>query len=713
MPPFPDAMRPHGRLFAVSFIILFLELTCIRWFASTVIFLSFFTNLVLMACFLGTTVGCLTASSRRDYLRWTLPLLLLTTGAAAGLEWAYHHFWQLAIDVGSQRSPEVVYFGTEYRAKDPSKFLIPVEVIAGFFFVAIAAVFLGLGQALGRAFNAAPNRVTAYTVDLLGALTGIGVFAALAYFETPPRTWFLLAGGVSLAISHQQHSWRSAAALGGLYALMAFASVGTGHQQLFWSPYYRIQYDAAKGAIDVNGMAHQQMQDITKFQGAYIVPHALNRAAGQPPFQDMLIIGAGSGNDTAMALDQGVAHIDAVEIDAAINRIGAKDHPNHPFDDPRVTRHFDDGRSFLRHTDKQYDAVVYALVDSLVLHSGYSSLRLESFLFTQEAFRDVKARLKPGGVFVMYNYYRQGWIVARLAKMAEEVLGEKPIVISLPYQAKIAPGDSEADHFTVIMVGNGAAEKLTAMRKAMAADESKPKTDQSYVGAAEVDTAGVNLLPSDNWPFLYLKQAVIPFKPSVTGMILIAALSLGFLFTFAPVTQLRPNGQMFFLGAGFMLLETRGVVQMALLFGSTWVVNSFVFAAILLMALASNLTVHAFKPRRLWPFYAALALGLVVNLVVPLDQFLAFGNAWRAPISCAFVFVPIYFAGIIFASAFRDSRQPDVDFGSNVGGIILGGLSEYFSLVVGFKYLLLIAGGYYLLSYVLKPRTAPLPNVSC
>lgn len=695
------AARPYARLFLVSFLILFLELACIRWFASTVIFLSFFTNLVLMACFLGTTVGCLTASSRRDYLRWTLPLLLLTTVAAAGLEWAYHHFWQLAIDVGSQRSPEVVYFGTEYRAKDPSKFLIPVELIAGLFFVGIASVFLGLGQALGRAFNAAPSRVSAYSADLLGALAGIGAFALASYGQTRPLTWFIVAGLACVALRPKTSVWQ-VLVFGALLVLVS-DRVDAG---AFWSPYYRIQYDKEKANIDVNGMAHQTMQDITKFQGAYIVPHDLNRAAGQPPFQEMLVIGAGSGNDVAMALSQGVGHVDAVEIDPVIGRIGRNDHPNHPYGDPRVTRYFDDGRSFVRHTQKQYDAIVYALVDSLVLHSGYSSLRLESFLFTQEAFRDVKARLKPGGVFVMYNFYRQGWIVARLAKMAEEVFGEKPIVISLPYQAKIAPTDSEADHFTVIIAGNGATEKLAAMRASMAAGETKPKTDKAYVGAAEVDTAGVNLLPSDDWPFLYLKQASIPFKPSVTGMILIAGLSLAFLFAFAPVRQLRPNGQMFFLGAGFMLLETRGVVQMALLFGSTWVVNSFVFAAILVMALWSNLTVHAFAPRRMWPFYAALACGLLVNLVVPLDEFLAFGNAWRAPIACAFVFVPIYFAGIIFASAFRDSRQPDVDFGSNVGGIILGGLSEYFSLVVGFKSLLFIAGGYYLLSYVFRKKAA-------
>ena len=58
-----------------------------------------------------------------------------------------------------------------------------------------------------------------------------------------------------------------------------------------------------------------------------------------------------------------------------------------------------------------------------------------------------------------------------------------------------------------------------------------------------------------------------------------------------------PNGQMFFLGAGFMLLETKGVVHLALLFGSTWVVNSIVFFAILVMILLSNLYVLAVRPR--------------------------------------------------------------------------------------------------------------------
>ena len=83
----------------------------------------------------------------------------------------------------------------------------------------------------------------------------------------------------------------------------------------------------------------------------------------------------------------------------------------------------------MRHTEAKYDLAVYALVDSLMLHSGYSSLRLENFLFTHEAFEDVKRTLAPGGVFAMYNYFRQGWVVTRLAAMAEETFGTKPPVV--------------------------------------------------------------------------------------------------------------------------------------------------------------------------------------------------------------------------------------------------------------------------------------------
>ena len=135
-------------------------------------------------------------------------------------------------------------------------------------------------------------------------------------------------------------------------------------------------------------------------------------------------------------------------------------------------------------------------------------------------------------------------------------------------------------------------------------------------------------------------------------MALVAALSMVILFVFAPVRVVRPNARMFFLGAGFMLLETKGVVHMALLFGSTWVVNSIVFFAILVMILLSNFFVLALKPRVLWPYYLFLTVALLVNAVLPMSYFLNLPGTAKVVASCAVVFVPIFFAGVIFATTF-------------------------------------------------------------
>jgi hypothetical protein len=227
--------------------------------------------------------------------------------------------------------------------------------------------------------------------------------------------------------------------------------------------------------------------------------------------------------------------------------------------------------------------------------------------------------------------------------------------------------------------------------------------------------AALKLLPQDDWPQLYLREKKIPWEPTAVGMITIGVLAVLLVLVFAPVRTVRPNGQMFFLGAGFMLLETKGVVHMALLFGSTWVVNSIVFFAILVMILLANLFVVTVRPRKLWPYYVLLIAGLVVNALVPMDKFLALDVVARTVASCAVVFIPVFFAGVIFTTSFRDSTQPDVDFGSNVFGIILGGLSEQLSLVIGFNNLLLVAVAYYALSSVLRPRlrlpapAAPIP----
>ena len=210
---------------------------------------------------------------------------------------------------------------------------------------------------------------------------------------------------------------------------------------------------------------------------------------------------------------------------------------------------------------------------------------------------------------------------------------------------------------------------------------------------------------TDDWPFFYLRDRVVPAL-NLRGALVLAVLSILILAPLVPDRRVRPNWHMFFMGAGFMLLETKGVVHLALLFGSTWLVNSIVFFAILVMILCSNLWVLALRPKRFWPYYLLLAASLIVAIVVPMNTFLNLPGAARVVISCIVVFLPVFFAGVIFATSFRDAESPDLAFGSNVGGAILGGLSENLSLLIGFNNLCVVALLFYALSAVsLRKRT--------
>jgi hypothetical protein len=154
-----------------------------------------------------------------------------------------------------------------------------------------------------------------------------------------------------------------------------------------------------------------------------------------------------------------------------------------------------------------------------------------------------------------------------------------------------------------------------------------------------------------------------------------------------------------------MLIETKAVVTMALLFGGTWGVNSIVFMAVLLMILLANLWTFRLRPGRLWPYYAGLLLSLALNVFISLDSFLGMNRAVQVLGSCVLVFVPL-FAGVIFAASFKRTTQPDRAFGINVAGAMMGGLAEYTSMALGFKYVVLVAILFYVLSAIALTRAS-------
>ena len=222
-----NVRRKSTDLFLVSFLILFLELACIRWFASTVVFLTFFTNIVLLATFLGMSVGCLAAKNRRSLVETVMPALLVSVALAWAVLYVYSSFGEVMIDVGGQGSPQQIYFGTEYRAQDVSRFVVPLEAVAATFFTLVALTFIGLGQTMGRAFDSVPDRVTAYTVNIAGSLFGIVAMAALSYLETPPQAWFAIVVALCLYFVPRRTIWQFGCAAATLVVITLSGRTGS------------------------------------------------------------------------------------------------------------------------------------------------------------------------------------------------------------------------------------------------------------------------------------------------------------------------------------------------------------------------------------------------------------------------------------------------------------------------------------------------------
>lgn len=72
--------------------------------------------------------------------------------------------------------------------------------------------------------------------------------------------------------------------------------------------------------------------------------------------------------------------------------------------------------------------------------------------------------------------------------------------------------------------------------------------------------------------------------------------------------------------------------------------------------------------------------------------------------SMLMVGTPIFFAAICFAELFSMSADPGESFGWNILGAVIGGLLEFFSMIIGLKALLLVALGSYLIAFLLSGK---------
>jgi len=676
----PSPFGVRTRLVASSALMLFTELALIRWTGSNVVHLSYFSNFVLLGSFLGIGIGIL-RSGRAKRLPYYSPVML-------GLLVLVIAWKPVTVNRGSSSS--VIYF-TSLNTTGP-----PVWVILPIVFVAAAVVLAGPAELVGRCFAELP-RLTAYRYDLVGSLVGIVSFTALSFLGAPPIWWGVIVTVVFAALMIPRSraaapSGRSVVAAGVSAALVLaplLVMVGvlfheSTRPENSWSPYYKVQTKASTWqdvpllTITVNGVPHQQAIPADarlQWEPQYGLPY--DRAnAGKAP-KNVLIIGAGSGSDVAIALKKGAQHVDAVEIDPRIRDLGKALHPDRPYQDPRVTSHIDDGRAFLSRTDKKYDLILLALPDSLTLVNGASSLRLESYLFTEQAFKSAREHLNPGGAFAMYNYYRETWLIDRLASTAQSAFGHKPCV------------DKVGDDLQQAVVTVGLTD-----------------ADQTCKSEWAGPTAITPPPATDNRPFLYLFTDRIPSLYLVTlGLILVAGLiGVGIAGGGSSYRRMKPYADLFLLGAGFMLLETKSITGFALLFGTTWVVNAIVFAGVLVAVLAAVEVTRRFKTPPVKIMYALLFGGLALAWVFPDEWLLGMPVGLRAVVAVLIAFLPIFAANVIFAKRFTDTADGTASFGANLLGAMLGGCLEYAALVIGFDGLLIIAALLYAGAFLLTPK---------
>lgn len=663
----PLIKSPSVRLFLISFLILYFELAAIRFIPSQIRYVGFFSNIILLASFVGIGLGTI------FWQKIKIPSFSMPVGFL---------FFELVIGALKYdllvSSDQTIFFNTGFgRFAGEPTFLLPL-----IFFCVVAVIILP-AKILGGLFNEF-KPLKAYSINIAGSILGILAFSLISFLGWGPGFWFAIIFLVSFLVIERPRIkvWKL------LYLLIFFPLIfefngkfqisqeelTANRVKITWSPYYKISLyqvtqenkpDEEFLTLNVNNISHQSLinPDSGYAEPFYQYPYKL---FPDKKFKNVLVIGAGAGNDVAKALKEGADQVVALEIDPTIVKLGKNYHPENPYGSEKVKIIVNDARSYLVGKEGKFDLIIFALTDSLTLSSGTANLRLESYLFTKESFQDAKRHLKDDGLMVLYNYYRAPWIVDKLSLLLKETFGRDPYILVLPDDGNAA----------VLINAN--------------TNVSLPSSSYS-VSQPEPP------VPTDNWPFLYLKEKGIPrFYWSYLGVIL---LTLGAFFPFLiKKAKAKFDWGFFFLGAAFMLLETKNVVQFSLLFGSTWLTNVFVFTGLLTLVLLAIWVAQKFPKIKLSWLYLLLFMAIAVSYFFPQRELLNLTYVPRILAAVILNFSPVFLANIIFSLIFKNTKIAPAAYGANIFGSFAGGVFEYTSLAWGYQNLTILAAIFYFFS---------------
>jgi spermine/spermidine synthase len=698
------ARRLDLAIVAAAALSLFLELAVIRWQGSVFELFALYKNLGLLACFAGLGLGYALAGRDRIPLVATVPLLA----------------WQMLLLIALRHGlpgPVVDTNGYSWRVQSLLATPFPEQRNIGFavaqsggqfvaayaflsvLFILSALAFLPVGQLCGRLMSRRPQ-LRAYALNLLGSLLGVVLLLLASALWTPPLVWFAPLLALLLAFQAFDRRVLLAGALAALCAAVVLAWPVSFQWERIYSPYQVIEHGPGeRGLTTIRAAGHyyQKVHDLSAAAQArsdearrvafyYEMPYRLHGAPGR-----VAILGAGTGNDVAAALRAGSTHVDAIEIDPVILRLGQLYHPERPYDDPRVRAIVNDARTYLRTTPETYDLIVYGLLDSHTLLSHASSVRLESFVYTVEGLREARARLADDGLLSLSFAVVSKEIGRKIYLMMTAAFdGHPPLCLRGAYDGSVIFLEHKNG-------GAGVPASLTLDRR------------QGFWVMERFEDPDVRAdVSTDDWPFLYMAARTYPLS-YVFMAVLVIVLSVLLTWSFVGERPAFSHGVFFFLGAGFMLVETKAITELGLTFGNTWHVIGIAIAGILAMAFLATVAVGVWRLRGVVvPFVlllASLGLGWWVSRAGSFAPTAAGRMAAVAVLS-----LPVFFSGILFARFLDAGASIAGAMAVNLLGAMVGGLLEYNAMYFGFRFLYGLAALLYLCALVLAWRAPARPR---
>ncbi len=669
-----------------TFGILALELALIRWTSSQMRVFAYFNNMVLIAAFLGMGLGVAVGRRQPGLVHLVLPVLLLLALPLAFSE-------QLGLVHLVFPDQSISLWGGEHLVANPWIFARNLTIFLSLL-LTMVLVFVCAGAPLGCLFPRLPV-LLAYQADLAGSLLGILAFALVSWWEAGPAVWLAL--GCLPFVWLTRRFWA---------AVLAVAIIGLGQysvQGAWFSPYNRIalvEREASSLELQVNRDFHQYLHDFSparlanpgvapeqraffiQLRDLYDLPFALNRQR-----ETALVVGAGTGNDVQAALRQGYQHVTSVDIDRRIIELGRQLHPERPYDRANVRTVVADARSFFnRERDQKFDVVCFGLLDSHAMSSAMSTLRLDNYVYTEEGIRAAWQRVGPGGHLSLAISCNAGrWFFERLYWTVARATGREPVALHSPLHS---------DTVTFLVPRDGVILDAAELARRTRVE---PLMTGDHI-----------LRPTDDWPFLYIRPGVFPW-----GYVIV----LGFILLVTAVAVPRAFGfklagrgaamdwPLFLMGAAFLLIETRGVTAMSLLFGSTWVVNAVIFSGILSMVLLANMVVQHWQWQNPLPWFWALFGAVALLYLLPVAWLQTLPLPLRGLLAGGITGLPVGVAGLIVSMLLARSERPAAALGANLLGAVLGGCLEYFSMLGGLRTTALLALVLYIAAAQLLRRT--------